>query len=201
MLPPTLSRAEFVANPTNSTAPGTTRTDPNYNTYQNLGLGFSIKYFKNMTVSEQTDNRSAFRTTHLIYFYNPHVGSGNFKNIPHLIRIQVMVTTATGTFGIPLSLDDAARQVMLSLINNSTTIISKTKGSLNSLPAYKIELESMVNAVNFTGSTTKILSHTILYLTVKSQLLYVIEFITDDKNIQTNFIPMVNKFIDSFQYN
>jgi hypothetical protein len=46
------AEGEFIANPTNNTA-STTSTDPNYNTYQNLGSGFSIEYLKNMTVSEK----------------------------------------------------------------------------------------------------------------------------------------------------
>lgn len=154
----------FVANPTNNTAGTTAASDPNYSTYQNLGLGFSMKYLKNMTIFEQTDNRSAFSTSHKILFTSPHIGSSNFKGIPHLRDIRVLVTPATGAFGIPMSLDDGARQIMLGLAaDNSTTITSKTKGSLNSLPAHKIELESMTNPVNYTSTTTKIPLHVIFY--------------------------------------
>jgi hypothetical protein len=198
MLPPTLSRAEFVANPTNSTA---TAQDPYYNTYQNLGSGFSIKYLKNMTVSEKTDNSSAFRIVHSINFANPHKGTPNFKGIPHILRTSILVTTATGILGLPTTLDEITKQVLLASANNSTTITGKTKGSLNGFPAYKIEVESTVNPVNYTGTTTKIPTHSILYFTVKDQLLYDIGFTTSDKNIQTNFVPMANKLIGTFKYN
>jgi hypothetical protein len=72
---------------------------------------------------------------------------------------------------------------------------------LYDLPAYKIDMESAINPVNYTGSITKIPIHVILYLTVKDQLSYDIGFATFDKNIQSNFVPMVNKIIGSFKYN
>jgi len=191
----------FIANPTNSTT-GTTGSDPNYNIYQNLGSGFSIKYLKNMTVSEKTDNSSAFRIVHNIDFANPHKGSVNFKGLPHITHITIIVTTATGILGLPTTLDEITKLALLAITaDNSTMITGKTKGSLNGLPAYKIETTSTVNPVNFTGTTTKIPIHAILYFTVKDQLLYDIGFTTFDKNIQASFIPMVNKLIGSFQYN
>jgi PsbP-like protein len=193
-----LAHAQFVANPTNKTSATINTADPNYSTYQNLGLGFSIKYFKNMTISEQTDNRSAFATSHKLAFTSPH--PLDFKGLPHLRDIRILVVPSTGAFGIPMSLDDAARQILLTLVGN-ITITSKTKGNLNGLPAYEIKLEGMGNPVNYANTTTTIPLHLILYLTVKNQILYGIEFTTFDKNVQSNFIPMVNKLIGTFKYN
>jgi hypothetical protein len=44
--------AGFIANPNNNNTDLRT-ADPNYNTYQNLALGFNIKYLKNMTIIQR----------------------------------------------------------------------------------------------------------------------------------------------------
>jgi hypothetical protein len=192
------SDSGFVANPSN--IPGKNSTgimDPNYKVYQNLGLGFNMKYLKNMTVSEKRDNSSAFRTARSVDF---SVSVGNSK-IP-LLAAGVLVTQATGMLGIPIGLDDVASQVMLAAVDSgNTTVVSKVKGSLNGLPAYRIEAVMPSNPVNYTHTTTKIPLHSILYLTIKGGLIYTIFFHTFDKNIQTDFMPKVKTMIGSFQYN
>jgi hypothetical protein len=202
MVSPVYAQSGFIASPTNSSAFSQEKsTDPIYNTYHNLALGFSIEYLKNMTLSQLTDKISAFDAIHFAFFESPHIGSINFKGIPHLVGFKVVVASSTGAFGPPLDVEDAVRHLLLALADNSTRAISEARGSLNSLPAYRIEFGRSDNPVNFTRTTAEIPYHDVMYVSVKDRILYELEFVTYDKNIQTNFIPTVNRIVDSFQYN
>lgn len=63
--------AGFIANPANTTKPDIGTADPNYNTYQNLALGFSIKYLKNMTINQRLVNSTANTPDHIVRFQIP----------------------------------------------------------------------------------------------------------------------------------
>ena len=118
-----------------------------------------------------------------------------------MLTAQVVVTPSTNRFGIQNGLDFYVNYILALLANNFTTITSKSKGTLNSLPAYRIEYEGLDNPLNYTGTAEKIPFHYIMYLTVRGQTMYGLIFGTIDNNPQANFIPIVNKLVGSFQFN
>jgi len=159
-----------------------TATDPIYNTYQNLALGFSIKYPNNLTVSENT----SARIHHIEFEARP--GS-------HLVGMSVITGPATGPFSLPITLDDFVRQQLMGQAN--VTVISKTKGVLNDLPDYRIEIQSQSYDVT---RHAIVLETTVMYVTFNGGTGYIVKFGTFDKNQQTNFIPITNEILNSFQY-
>lgn len=63
----------FIANPSNTNNTDLRTTDPNYNMNQNLALGFSIKYLKNMTINQGFVNSTANTPDHFVRFQIPVV--------------------------------------------------------------------------------------------------------------------------------
>jgi hypothetical protein len=90
----------FIANPTNNTTTCTASTDPNYNIYQNLALGFSIKYLKNMTINQGLVNRTANTPDYIVRFQTP-LG----KPYSEHIAMMVSVIPETNFLGQPYNLN------------------------------------------------------------------------------------------------
>jgi hypothetical protein len=68
-----LAISGFIANPTKNNTAGTTISDPNYSIYQNLALGFTIKYMKNMTINQELANSTGTAPDHFVRFRMPLV--------------------------------------------------------------------------------------------------------------------------------
>jgi hypothetical protein len=192
--------AGFIANPTNTTKPGIGTADPNYNTYQNLALGFSIKYLKNMTIT-RTQNGSGNTLIHFVSFHIPL--DTPFKK--HLAMV-VSVMPETNFLGQPFNLDQTLRNVLMNYYSgNDTVVTNKTKGLLNGFPAYKIEgtvlvpkvFKNVTSSLGFDGKPI-VNQYRIFYVTFRDGIGYWIQFFTYSPD---KYYPVEKKMIDSFRYN
>ncbi|MGB7956159.1 MAG: hypothetical protein WCF23_19470 [Candidatus Nitrosopolaris sp.] len=124
--------AGFIANPSNSNNTDLRTTDPNYNMYPNLALGFSIKYLKNMTIT-QTQNGSGNTLIHSVTSHIPLE-----KPFKEYLAIVVSVMPETNFLGQQNSLDQTVRNNLMNYLSgNDTVVTNKTKGILNGFPGYK----------------------------------------------------------------
>jgi hypothetical protein len=187
----------FIANPTNTTKPA----DTNYNTYQNIALGFSIKYLKNMTIT-QLQNGSGNTLIHYVSFHT-HIRDKLFKE--H-IAILITIIPETNFLGQQYNLDQTVRNALMNYYSgNDTVVTNKTKGILNGLPAYKIEstvlvpkvLKNVTSSLGFDGKPI-IYQYRTTYVTFKDGIGYWIEFFTYSPD---RFNPVEKTMIDSFRYN
>jgi hypothetical protein len=192
--------AGFIPNPSKGVSDLRT-TDPNYNMYQNLALGFNIKYLKNMTINQGFVNSTANTPDHFVRFQIPVVTP--FKD--HLSMI-ISVIPETGFLGVPYNLDQAVTHLLMnSYSGNNTIVTNKTKGILNGFPAYKIDSIVIVpkvfkNITSSLGFDGKPITHQYqtLYLTFRNGIGYWIQFYTYSPD---RFNPVEKTMTDSFRYN
>jgi hypothetical protein len=185
----------FIANPTNNNTVVRT-TDPNYNTYHNLALGFSIKYLKNMTISERLNN-----TQNIVTFKTPHG-----KPIRESITMFITVIPETNFLGQQYNLDQTVRNVLAACcVGNNITVTNKVKGMLNGIPAYKIENTVLVpkvfkNVTSSLGYDGKPITqqYRTAYVTFRDGIGYGISFLSFSQN---RYNAIEKTMIDSFRYN
>jgi hypothetical protein len=192
--------AGFIANPSNNNNTHLRTTDPNYNMYQNLALGFSIKYLKNMTFA-QKQNGSGNTLIHVVGFRIP-LGKP-FKE--HLL-IVISVIPETNFLGQQYSLDQTVRNELMNYYSgNDTVVTNKTKSILNGFPAYKIEstvlvpkvFKNVTSSLGFDGKPIMYQYRT-LYVTFRDGIGYWIQFFTYSPD---RYNPIEKTMIDSFRYN
>jgi hypothetical protein len=192
--------AGFIANPTNNNT-GVRTVDPNYNTYQNLALGFNIKYLKNMTINQASVNTTANTVYHTVRFQIP-------LNKPYNehMTVDISVIPETNFLAQQYSLDQTIKNSLMNYYSGNDTIVtSKTKGTLNGFPAYKIEdivsvpkdLKNITSSIGLDEKPLKY-QHRTLYVTFRDGIGYWIEFRTYS---QDRFNPVEKTMIDSFRYN
>jgi hypothetical protein len=191
----------FIANPTNNNNTGTGTTDPNYNTYQNLALGFSIKYLKNMTINQGLVNSTANTPDHNIRFQIPL--DNPFKE--HLTMV-ISIIPETNFLGQQGNLDQVLSNWLMNYYSgNNTVVTNKTKGLLNGFPAYKIDstvlvpkpFKNITSSLGFDGIPITHQYQT-TYVTFRGGIGYWITFLTYS---QDRFNPVEKTMIDSFRYN
>jgi hypothetical protein len=192
--------AGFIANPTNTTKPGIGTPDPNYNTYQNLALGFSIKYLKNMTII-QRQNGSGNTLTHFVSLRIPLD-----KPFKEHITAVISIMPVTNFLGQQYSLDQTVRNALMNYYSgNDTVVTNKTKGLLNGFPAYKIEstvlvpkvFKNVTSSLGFDGKPI-IYQYRVLYVTFRDGIGYWIQFFTYSPEW---YYPVEKTMVDSFRYN
>jgi hypothetical protein len=192
--------AGFIANRSNSNNTDLRSTDPNYNIYPNLALGFSIKYLKNMTIT-QTQNSSGNTLIHAVTIRIP-LG----KPFKEHLSMKISVIPETNFLGQQYSLDQTVRNDLMNYLSgNDTVVTNKTKGILNGFPAYKIESTMLVSKVfkNITSSLGfdgKPITHQYQtsYVTFRNGIGYCIAFLTFSPN---RFNSVEKTMLDSFRYN
>jgi hypothetical protein len=193
--------AGFIANPSNNNNTGTRTSDPNYNTYQNLALGFSIEYPKNMTISERLQNGSFNTLVHVVSFHVPLD-----KPFKEHIAMEISISPETNFLGQQYSLDQTVRNLLTACcIKDNITVINKIKGMLNGIPAYKVvetalvpkSLKNITSSLGFDGKLIKYEYRT-TYVTFRDGIGYWIQFYTYSPD---RFNPVQKRMIDSFRYN
>jgi hypothetical protein len=101
--------------------------------YQNLAFGFSIKYLKNMTISQRLENSISNTPEHLVSFRIPLD-----KPTRERIAMDISIIPETNFLGQQYSLDQTVRNwLMNNYSGNNTMVINKMKGMLNGFSAYK----------------------------------------------------------------
>jgi hypothetical protein len=193
--------AGFIANPSNSNNTDLRTTDPNYNMYPNLALGFSIKYLNNMTINQGLQNSTSNTPNHFVSFNVPLD-----KPFKEYLAIVISVIPETNFLGQQRSLDQTLRNWLMNYYSgNDTVVTNKTKGILNGFPAYKIEstvlvpkvFKNLTSSLGFDGKPIKYQYRT-LYVTFRDGIGYWIQFFTYSPN---RFNPVEKTMIDSFRYN
>jgi hypothetical protein len=191
----------FIANPSNNNNTNLRTTDPNYNLYQNLALGFSVKYLKNMTINQGLRNSTTNTPEHIVRFQIP-------LNKPYSehMTVDVSVIPETNFLAQQYSLDQTVRNWLMNYYSGNNTIVTnKTKGILNGFPAYKIEdivavpkeFKNITSSIGLDGKPLKY-QHRVLYVTFRDGIGYWIEF----RNYSPErFNPVEKTMIDSFRYN
>jgi hypothetical protein len=196
-----LAISGFIANPTDNNNTGTGTADPNYNTYQNLALGFNIKYLKNMTISERLQNGSFNTLVHVVSFHLPL--DRPFKE--HIL-MEISIIPETNFLGQQYGLDQTVRNLLTDCcVKDNTTVISKIKGMLNGIPAYKVEqitlvpksVKNITSSLGFDGIPIKYQYKT-TYVSFRDGIGYWIQFYTYSPD---RFNPVEKTMIDSFRYN
>jgi hypothetical protein len=196
-----LAHAQFVANPTNKASATTNTTDPNYNTYQNLGLGFSIKYLKNMTISERLQNNSFNTLVHVVSFHIPLD-----KPFKEHLAMQISILPEINFLGQQYSLDQTVSNLLAACcVKDNTTVTNKIRGMLNGIPAYKVEeitlvpmsLKNITSSLGFDGMPIKYQYET-TYVTFRGGFGYWIQFYTYSPG---RYNAVEKTMIDSFRYN
>jgi hypothetical protein len=198
-----LASSGFIANPTsnNNTSTSTGTSDPNYKIYQNLALGFNIKYIKNMTINQGLVNSTGNAPDHFVRFQIPITSP--FKE--HL-RMIISVIPETNFLGQQSNLDQVLGNWLMNYYSaNNTIVTNKTKGILNGFPAYKLEIaelvpkvfENITSSLGYDGMPIKYQYQT-TYVTFRNGIGYWITFLTYSPFI---FNPVENTMIDSFRYN
>jgi hypothetical protein len=186
----------FITNPTSNNSTGTGTTDPNYNTYQNLALGFNIKYLKNMTVSERLNN-----TQNIVIFKTP-----NGKPIREGITMFITVIPETNFLGQQYSLDQTVSNALATCcVGDNVTVTNKVKGMLNGIPAYKIEntvlvpkvFKNITSSLRYDGKPITQLYRT-GYVTFRDGIGYWISFLSFSQN---RYNAIEKTMIDSFRFN